>query len=202
MPSQLSRVEEIVNEYARDKAKAWATSIKPAHFQVLLVKGKNWDMRVQRGNPVSILLPWPQAQLKINTLLRDAFDLIRTKGLVDCIELSNVMYTHARGESKRKWYREQFGVETEMLAELIPQREIKVERIVETRTRMTITDVITGVKIEREDTDKVMTHGDGRFIGTKTWLELSRMAAEHIESLPEEVPEESPLPEEESVVTE
>jgi hypothetical protein len=191
MPSQLARVEEIVNEYARDKAKAWATGIKPAQFQVLLVKGKSWDMRVQRGNPVSILLPWPQAQLKINTLLRDAFGLMREKKLVDCIELSNVMYTHTRGETKRKWYREQFGTENEMLAELIPQREIKVERIVETRVRTTIRDIVTGVTIERDETDKKFESGDGRFIGTKTWLELSRMAAEHMESLPDE-----PTPEE------
>ncbi|MBA2706056.1 MAG: hypothetical protein H0U60_19635 [Blastocatellia bacterium] len=194
MPSQLARVEEIVNEYARDKAKAWATGIRPTQFQVLLVKGKSWDMRVQRGNPVSILLPWPQAQLKINTLLRDAFGLMRDKKLVDCIEISNVMYTHVRGESKRKWYREHFGVETEMLAELIPQREIKVERIIETRTRLIISDLVTGVKIERDDTDKVMSHGDGRFIGTKTWLELSRMAAEHIEALPTESPEPEEAP--------
>jgi len=154
-------------------------------------------MNVVRGNPVTIILAWPQQMSVVNSLLRDAFKLIRDRKLVDCVELSNVMYIHTRGQSKKKWYREQYGVETELIAELISQKDIRVETITETRVTKQIKDLVTGVTMERVEEFKTVDVKDGRVLGTKTWLELSRQSAEFIESLPD--PE--PQPEEASVVT-
>lgn len=172
----LSSVEQVVNDYAMKRAREWKTGLKEGDFVVLLARKFGGIMGLKRGRPVQIILLWPDAQTEINRLLKDAFRTINKHRMVDCWAVESSVAIRSRKLESKKWRREKFGDEAEIIGELIPRRDIIVDTSIETRVCRTIRDQHTGVTIEKMESSKVTKHTDGRDIDVSTWLELSRMA--------------------------
>jgi len=195
----LTNIENVVNEYARKVAKQLRTGLKDDEFVILLSRRFKGIMGTQRGHPVKITLSWPDAQANLNTLLADAFQLIREKKMVDVWAIEGVAHIRSRNLEQKKWRREKFGDLGEIIGELIPRKNISVETTTISQITTTIRDLGTGVEITRTHATSTTQKGDGRDLDTKTWLELSRMARDEEDSDDdnggESAVEQSPQPE-------
>lgn len=178
----ITNIENVVNEYARKKAKEWKTGLKDDEFVILLSGRFKGIMGMQRGHPVKITLAWPDAQSNLNTLLSDAFRLIREKKMVDVWAIEGVAHIRSRNLEQKKWRREKFGELGEIIGELIPRRNISVETITISQVTTRIRDLSTGVEITKSEEVTTTTKSDGRDLSVKTWLELSRMARDEEDS--------------------
>lgn len=178
----ITNIENVVNEYARKKAKEWKTGLKDDEFVILLSGRFKGIMGMQRGHPVKITLAWPDAQANLNTLLSDAFRLIREKKMVDVWALERVVHIRSRNVESRKWRREKFGELGEIIGELIPRKNISVETTTISQITTVIRDLGTGVEITKTEAVTTTKKSDGRDISVKTWLELSRMARDEEDS--------------------
>lgn len=137
----LLQVEEIVNGYA---AKKFAAKYQiPAHrFRVNLVSRlKGGIMGIRAGDVAQIDLKWPEAQPVVNTLLDDAMRFISSRNVLRRVEIVPLAYVRSNKIENRKWHREMFGDEGEILADLLPKHRLEVE----TTVTMTMKDKMTGV---------------------------------------------------------
>jgi hypothetical protein len=171
----LTAIENVVNEYARKRAKTYKWGIKDDEFVILLSRKTKNLVFVQRGHPVKIVLKWPDVQPDMNTILDDTFSLIRRKELVDCWAVEPIGIIKSRSAENKKWRREKFGEIGEIIGELIPKKYIGVETVTVATVTKTIRHTPTGVVIEKSETVTTTKHGDGRELDVPTWLELSRL---------------------------
>lgn len=163
----LSNVEKVVNIYAKSYCKKF--SINPDHFSVFLCSELGGIMKVRGGHVVEIYLQWPQAQPSINTLLGDAFRLIKKYNVRRALEIVPVAYVRTqRNEIKKRWRKEQFTDESEIVLDLIPKHRLRVHK---TETTI-IEDVVTGEKLTY-----IHEYPTDRFDAWTTglWFDLSRI---------------------------
>lgn len=186
----LSNVEKVVNEYAR--VLAVKARINPDHVEVFLSRNLGAIMKVNGGSVVRVFLQWPEAQPNINTLLGDAFSLMKRYPVRRTMEIVPVSYIRTqRDEIKKKWRKEKFTDESEIILDLVPRHRL---RVVESHTT-TLTDVVSG-----ESITVTRTGPTDRFDGDaiSLWFDLSRVVRDKHpeEDLPDDEPKETPLLEE------
>lgn len=170
----ITKIEAVVNEYARQMAKKWKTGLKDDEFVILLSGRFKGIMGMQRGHPVKITFSWPDAQPHLNTLLSNAFDTIRTHKMVDVWAIEGIVHIRARNLENKKWRREKFGDLGEIIGELVPRKNIGVEVTTVSQVTTTIR-VGDSVSLEKTETITKTDKGDGRGLDMRTWLEISRM---------------------------
>lgn len=162
----LSNVEKVVNEYA--KVLAGKQNVRPEHIEVILSRDLGAIMKLQAGSPVRIYLQWPEAQPNINTLLLDAFSLIRRYPIRRSFELVPVAYVRTeRNEIRKAWRKEKFTDESEIVLDLIPRQRLRVRETVTTE----IIDTVTGETVSTTRSGKT-DRFEGDAIGL--WMQLSR----------------------------
>lgn len=169
----ITAIENVVNEYARSVAKKW--KVKDDEFVILLSRRFKGIMGLQRGHPVKITLAWPESQPHLNTLLAEAFAQISRHKLVDIWAIEGIAHIRARNIENKKWRREKFGQQGEIIGELIPKKYITVETTTVTVATQRIRYSETGIVIEKVITSARTETDDGRVLDVKTWLELSRL---------------------------
>jgi hypothetical protein len=145
----LTAVEEVVNQYSRDIAKL--CRVRPDQYRIVLItKYKDNDVLfLKRGAVVQIGLPWPRSQANMNSLLREAFHLIATRKMNDVWAVEPYVEVLRRNNERKKWFKEKFGDEAEIFAELLPHSRLR-KRASITRT-VTVTDRETGISIDVVD---------------------------------------------------
>ena len=172
----LTKVENVVNEYAQIVVKKGKWSLKQGDF-VILLSGRTKNIsKIQRGHPCKIILQWPEAQPHLNTLLSEAFSLITKNKMVDCWAIEKVAVVRSRDIERKKWRREKFGELGEIIGELIPKKYISVTTQTTTTKVTRIRDNVSGVVLEKTETSETQESHDGRVLDVKTWLEISRLA--------------------------
>lgn len=172
----ITNIENVVNEYARTVCKKGKYGIKDDEFVILLSRRFKGIMGLQRGRPVKITFAWPDAQPHLNTLLHNAFSQIRQHKMVDIWAIERVIHIKSRNVESRNWRREKFGDLGEIIGELIPKKNIKVEITTKSIITTTIRDLGSDVFIEKTETVEKTEGHDGRVLDVKSWLEISRMA--------------------------
>lgn len=166
-------IENVVNEYARSVAKKY--KIKNDEFVILLSRRFKGIMGLQRGRPVKITLAWPESQSHLNTLLAEAFIQISRHKLVDVWAIEGVAHIRARNIENKKWRREKFGQQGEIIGELISKKYISVETTIVSTVTQKVRYSETGLEIEKSFTTTRTENADGRVLDVKTWLEISRL---------------------------
>lgn len=185
--SDLSAVEEVVRGYAEVVAKRHG--INKAHFELHLVVDSKYVLNVIGGPIVKIVLLWPHAQPNINTLLGDAFALMRRHPIRRTMEIVPVAYVRTESaEIKKKWRKEKFTDESDIILDLIPRSRLRVKK---TETTV-IEDIVTG-----ESITLIHEYPTDRFDSdaTSLWLRLSRIVRDKHPEVEEAeiVNEETPL---------
>lgn len=148
--SNLQAAEEVVTEHSRTLAKQYG--VRPEHYRIVLdTHCKEGDRMKLRGGPVvEIWLPWPAAVKNMNDLLGAAFHLISSRKLVEPMALQPIAHVLRHKNAMKQWYREKYGDEAEIFADLLPRKRIRSRTDV-TR-RVTLTDRDTGISVEVVDT--------------------------------------------------
>lgn len=182
--ADLSGLENVVKEYA--KVVAARHGIRHDHFELHLTSKMGGVMKVTGGHTVKIFLLWPDAQPQINTLLNDAFTLMKKYPVRRTMEIVPVAYVRTMSqEIKKKWKKEKFVDDSDIVLDLIPRHRIRIKQTVTTE----VSDVVTGEKLTlvheypttRFDTD-----------ATGLWLELSRRVRDHHPEENEDLPDDEP----------
>ena len=182
----ITAIENVVNEYARTVAKKGKWGIKDDEFIILLSRRFKGIMGLQRGHPVKITIAWPEAQPHLNTLLVEAFSTISKHKMVDVWAIEGVAHIRARNVENKKWRREKFGEQGEIIGELVPKKYITVETTTSSTIVQKIRDNMSGVEIEKVYNLTVSRSDDGRVLDIKTWLELSRLVRDKEEAEPDD----------------
>lgn len=185
--ADLSGVENIVREYARVVAQRHG--IRHDWYELHLVSEMDGIMKVTGGHLVKIFLHWPYAQPQINMLLNDAFSLMKKYPVRRTMEIVPVAYVRSMSaDIKKKWKREKFTDESDIVLDLIPRHRIRITKIETT----IVEDVVTGEKITYMH-EYPTTRFDAD--ATSLWLDLSRLVRDkHPEEvLPDEEPSVTPI---------
>lgn len=186
--TSLEQVESIVNGYARKLARQQGVrdDIFSIHLTRKLSRG---DMSVIPGPHVEIYLLWPAVQPVLNSKLRSAFTLIRTRNVYTPLAIAtHAFFTKEAGENKR-WVREKLGPDVaEKLGALIPKHRLQVI----TTTVIEVKDTVTGSSVLMQ-AQKI---GDYRDAPTAAWSTLSQIVYDNHKEEPEEIEvDESETPE-------
>jgi hypothetical protein len=183
----LANVERVVNEYA--KIVAAKHGVNKDHFQVHLTRQLGGVLKLVGGPTVDIFLLWPDAQPNINTLLNDAFRLMRKYPVRRTMEIVPIAYARTMSKKiKNMWKKEKFTDESEIVLDLIPRHRLRVKKIETT----ILEDVVSGEKLTI-----VHEYPTDRFdwFATGLWLQLSRIVRDrHPEpELPDDEPSPTPI---------
>lgn len=163
----LESIEAVVCEYT--KREAFKKHINPDHISLHLVRNLDGIMKVEGGPTVKIFLKWPDAYGELNTILGDAFSLIKRYPVRRTMEVVPYMYTRtASAEIKKKWKKESFTDESEIIFDLLRRGRLKVTETVTTK----LTDTVTGESVSVTSEGK-----SNRFEGDaiNLWFRLSRI---------------------------
>lgn len=183
----LTNVERVVNEYA--KIVATKHGVNKDHFQVHLTRNLGGVLKLVGGPTVDIFLLWPDAQPNINTLLNDAFRLMRKYPVRRPMEIVPVAYARTLSRKiKKMWKKEKFVDESDIVLDLIPRHRLRVTKIETT----ILEDVVSGEKLTT-----IHEYPTERFdwFATGLWLQLSRIVRDrHPEpELPDDEPSVTPI---------
>lgn len=176
-------LEEVLNEGAQKLADN--ERIPHGKWRITLVAATKGSavLRLKKGPVAQIILTWPSAQQNLKRLLQDAFRAIRINKMYEAFEIEPVLYARRNKEALRKWYRQEFGEESDILLDLIPKW--RMEEIVE--TKYTLRDVKTGISISVTNTKT------GHFSQQRidNWVALSREVRK-VEPIMIDVEDETP----------
>lgn len=167
----LTKVESVVNEYARKFAKKHR--VGEDRYTVVLVTQFKGIMGLKRGAVVQIILLWPDAQPNINTLLDSAFRTISRNRLVDGMALEAVFHIKRRAEDRKRMIREKIGVdEADIILDLIPKHRIRCT----VTTTVKYEDVLTHecISVTHEAKPEQFRGQD-----VSNWLKLSRIVRDN-----------------------
>jgi hypothetical protein len=162
----LSAVEDVVNQYAEKIASRY--QIPKEKFRINLVTSCKGVMQFRRGPIAQIDLLWPAAQPDLNTLLNDVFKTISRKRLLECVAVERVSHIRSRNLENKKWTRELFGDEADLITDLIPRNRLEVSTV----TTITVRDRVTGISYEITESTKNQPY---YLKSVEPWLKISRM---------------------------
>lgn len=150
----------VIEKYAKNLA-VKSYNIPEEHFSVRLVPNLNGNMlQVFPGYTVEILIAWPHAILELNSILRDAFSIIKKYHLRKTMEIATYSLIW---EARHKWNKAPIK---NLMEQFIGKSRISMTE----STTVTLEDAITGekVSITREGKPRRFDGGD---IGL--WMQLS-----------------------------
>lgn len=158
--TNLRNVENIVRLYAETIFKRH--HINPEHVDLHLSTEMNAIMNVFGGHKVHLWLKWPHAHLEINQLLKDFCKLFPK------IHRTMEVVPFALAFQEKKWLREKFSTEEQIIFDLLPKHRLKISR----KEIVTVEDTVTGESISIEHKGS-----SDRFEGEEVgmWIDLSRI---------------------------
>lgn len=180
----LSAVEDVVNLYAEKIAARYG--VARDKYRINLVTNCKGVMMFRRGPIAQIDLLWPAAQPDLNTLLNDVFKTISRKRLLECVAVERVSHIRSRNLENKKWMREMFNDEADLITDLIPRSRLEVSSV----TTITVRDRVTGISYEITETTKNQPY---YLKSVEPWLKISRMVHDAEELAEEVVVTETPM---------
>jgi hypothetical protein len=182
---KLTDIEGVIREHAKPIAASY--QVKTRNYRIHLVTKSRGIMVMKRGPVVQIYLLWPDAGPQINTLLKEAFRIIKTRPMIDSWAVEPMAMVLKRKEERREWFRETFGDENEILADLLPR--IRTRARTETRYTYSLTDRDTGISVSIEYTGE----RDSWDVEQEARIKLSRIVrAFEVSQLEKEEPRAEP----------
>lgn len=122
LEKDIDKVEEQVNIYAKKVAKEH--NVPEDAFRITLVKEGRGIMHMIRGPVVQIRMEYPACMFSMNSLLREAFGVYHRYKMRDYMALESYAVIRQRQTSIRKFYKESFGDESEIIPDMLPRSEI------------------------------------------------------------------------------
>ena len=137
----LATIEEIINAHAAKIAARYG--IRPDQFRINLHTSMRGLLAFRRGPVVQIDMLWPDVKSEINTIFKTTFKAISEKKLIDPLGIELASHIRDQRAQNRKWHREVFGDEGEILPDLLPKYRLRST----VKYEYTLEDQVSGLSV-------------------------------------------------------